>query len=220
MLFCCQGSEARPSFSLMAVPGLASVLPEHLAAHLDLGAGTVGAHPGTERFLSDLRGVFHDEVAYGEALARGNPLVYRVVGVAPAEGDGQLHYGLGTLQAGKIGQEYFLTKGHLHAWRPAAEVYVGLRGDGRMILEEEATGRTRLVPLGAGDVVYVPGHTAHRTANVGSEPLVYLGIYPAAAGHDYAAIAERNFRCCLVEREGQPVLVERARLVRGAGGRP
>lgn len=193
----------------MADTRLASLLPEHLAAHLDLGAGTVGAHPGTERFLSDLRGVFHDRAAYDEALARGNPLVYRVVGVAPAEGDGQLHYGLGTLQAGKIGDEYFLTRGHLHAWRPAAEVYVGLRGEGRMILEDESTGLTRSAPLGAGDVVYVPGHTAHRTANVGSGPLVYLGIYPSEAGHDYGAIAQRNFRKMLVERDGRPALIDR-----------
>lgn len=192
--------------------GLSAILSGDLAAHLDLEGGTIGSHPATERFLSDLRGIFHDAAAYEEALAEGNPMVYRVVGVEPAAGDGQLHYGLGTLMPGMIGDEYFMTKGHLHSWRPAAEVYVGLRGDGRMILEDEKTGLTRVVPLGEGDVVYVPGHTAHRTANVGARPLVYIGIYPAAAGHDYAAIAEKNFRCCFVQRDGEPALVERATL--------
>ena len=32
--------------------------------------------------------------------------------------------------------------------------------------------------------------------NTGNVPLTYLGVYPAKAGHDYAAIAGRNFRCC------------------------
>ncbi len=40
-----------------------------------------------------------------------------------------------------------------------------------------------MLPLEAGAVVYVPGHTAHRTVNTGPAPLVYLGIYPWDAGH-------------------------------------
>jgi len=116
------------------------------------------------------------------------------------------------LMPGRIGREYFLTKGHLHEWREAAEVYVGLRGEGLMLLEDEETGRSRLLQLGAGRAVYVPGHTAHRTINSGTLPLLYLGIYPAAAGHDYGAIAERNFRKVVVEQDGQPVLLDRTEL--------
>ncbi len=109
---------------------------------------------------------------------------------------------------GKIGREYYLTKGHFHAWRPAAEVYLGLRGHGLMLLEDER--ESRVVPLMPQTAVYVPGHTAHRTINTGDEPLIYLGVYPAGAGHDYAAIAERNFRTVVVEANGQPVLLDRA----------
>jgi glucose-6-phosphate isomerase len=83
---------------------------------------------------------------------------------------------------GKIGDEYFLTKGHLHAWRPAAEFYFGLSGEGVMLLEDEATGESRLVPLRPHHAVYVPGHTAHRTVNTGAVPLTYLGVYPARPG--------------------------------------
>ena len=79
-----------------------------------------------------------------------------------------------------------------------------------MLLEEENSGESRLVPLGAHQAVYVPGHTAHRTINIGAEPLVYLGVYPARAGHDYGVIAKRNFRKVVIEREGQPVLLDRA----------
>ena len=81
-----------------------------------------------------------------------------------------------------------------------------------MLLEDEATGESRIVPLRPNGVVYVPGHTAHRTMNVGRTPLTYLGVYPAKAGHDYSTIAKTNFRCVVVEREGKPAMIERKKI--------
>jgi glucose-6-phosphate isomerase len=102
-----------------------------------------------------------------------------------------------------------MTKGHLHAWRPAAEFYFGLSGEGVMLLQDEATGESRLVPLRPHHAIYVAGHTAHRTMNTGQTPLSYLGVYPAKAGHDYNTIAKGNFRCVVIERNGQPAMIER-----------
>jgi glucose-6-phosphate isomerase len=79
-----------------------------------------------------------------------------------------------------------------------------------MLLEAESNGESWLVPLGPYEVVYVPGHTAHRTINTGTGPLGYIGIYPAKAGHDYGAIADRNFRQMVIERNGAAVLIDRA----------
>jgi glucose-6-phosphate isomerase len=81
-----------------------------------------------------------------------------------------------------------------------------------MLLEDETTGESRMVPLRPNSAVYVPGKTAHRTTNTGNTPLTYLGVYPAKAGHDYGAIARKNFRCVIVERDGQPTMLERSRL--------
>lgn len=194
----------------MSTSPLQHIDPEDIAVTFGLTDICLGNRPVGRRHLADLRGCFADTAAYEDALARGNPLLYEVCAVEPAEGDGQLHYGLGILYAGKVGSEYYLTKGHLHAHRPAAEVYIGLSGEGAMLLEDEASGASRLVPLGKGRIVYVPGHTAHRTVNTGADPLVYIGVFPANAGHDYASIAERNFRKIVIERAGAPVLVERA----------
>lgn len=188
---------------------LLSIFPEDLAVSFDLESARLGERPAVARRLADLRGAFADAAAFDVVLAEKNPMVYEVTSVEPAEGDGQLHYGLGVLYAGKVGNEYFMTKGHYHAHRPAAEVYVGFRGEGGMLLEDEETGESRFVPLRKNTVVYVPGHTAHRTINTGSDPLVYLGIYPASAGHDYGPIAERNFRQVVVERDGKPVVRDR-----------
>ena len=182
---------------------------EELVRRFDPETGQIDGARLVQRTLGDLRGCFADASAYEAALAHGNPLIYTVAGVEPASGPGDLHYGLGLIMPGRVGDEYYLTKGHLHAWREAAEVYIGLTGEGAMLLEDEATGESRLVPLLPHGVVYVPGRTAHRTINTGSTPLTYVGIYPAAAGHDYAAIVARNFQAVVVDRGGRPVLLER-----------
>jgi len=179
-----------------------------LVGKLDLKGGQLEGAAVLRRSLSDLAGVFADTKAYAAVRAQSDPLVYSVSSFERPEGAGQLHYGLGRLMPGRIGAEYYLTKGHLHAWRPAAEVYLGLRGRGALLLEKEGEGL--LCPLEESSVVYVPGDTAHRTVNTGDEPLLYLGIYPAAAGHDYASIATNNFRHVVIERRGRPVLVLRS----------
>jgi glucose-6-phosphate isomerase len=156
-----------------------------------------------------LEGFFADEEAYKKAAGKGNPLIYHVQSITPADGKGALHYGLGTLMPGKIGQEYYLTKGHFHSWREAAEVYIGLEGRGQMLLEAEESGENKMLPLEKNSIVYVPGHVAHRTVNCGSVPLKYIGVYPAGAGHDYGAIAERNFHSVIAEIEENPQMIER-----------
>ncbi len=180
-----------------------------ILTRLDLENGAIPGAPLTERRLSELAGMFADDAAYTRAMAKGNPIVYTVSTVEPAQGEGQLHYGLGVLMPGRVGREYYFTKGHFHAWRPAAEVYIGVSGQGAMLLENSA-GETRLLDLEANTIVYVPGETAHRTINTGSAPLLYLGIYPANAGHDYAAIAASNFRNMVIEKHGRPALIARA----------
>lgn len=193
----------------MSPSPLLSLRPEDISVAYALDSARLGNRPLTERRLADLRDCFADTAAFEAALAQGNPLLYAVSAVEPAHGDGQLHYGLGIVQPGRIGDEYYLTKGHYHTHRAAAEVYIGLSGEGAMILEDEATGETRLAPLTGRSVVYVPGHTAHRTINTGTEPLVYFGVYPSNAGHDYAAIAKKNFSHIVIATPGGPQLRRR-----------
>lgn len=180
-----------------------------LLTRFDPVRGTIQGARHTERRLSDLRGVFQDQAAWQAACAAGNPIVYAVDAAEPGHGEGDLHFGIGIIQPGKIANEYFITKGHLHEWREAAELYIGLSGQGMMLLEDEATGESRMLPLGPGQAVYVPGHTGHRTANVGMAPLTYIGVYPALAGHDYGHYAAQNFRCVIIEENGAPKMVRR-----------
>jgi glucose-6-phosphate isomerase len=181
----------------------------HLLSRFDPETGEIAGVNPLSRRLSDLRGCFADAAAYAAAMAQGNPVIYSVATGEPATGPGDLCYGIGRIMPGRIGREYFLTKGHMHSWREAAEFYFGLSGEGVMLLEDYRTGDSRMVALLPNHAVYVPGHTAHRTINTGSAPLTYLGVYPAAAGHDYEIIRERNFRCVVVEQDGRPAMCDR-----------
>jgi glucose-6-phosphate isomerase, archaeal len=171
--------------------------------------GEIPGCPVVERWLSQLKDSFFDAQAYEAALAEGDRLVYRVSSVEPASGPGDLNYALGVIYPGQVGGEYYLTRGHVHAWREAAEVYLCLSGEGLMLLESEQ-GECQAAAMHANSVVYVPGSTAHRTINTGSQPLVYWGIYPAAAGHDYAFVQQRGFQQVVVEINGQPAVMKRS----------
>jgi glucose-6-phosphate isomerase len=180
-----------------------------LSLNFDPATAVIPSFEGSQRWLSQLADCFADRPAYQAMLAQGDQFVYGVTNLDMASGEGQLHYGLGILRPGKVGSEYFMTKGHLHAWRPAAEVYICLQGQGMMILEHETEAIANVLPFSANSVVYVPGHTAHRTVNVGDGPLVYWGVLSSEAGHDYEAIRERNFSQVVIEWDGQPHVLPR-----------
>jgi glucose-6-phosphate isomerase, archaeal len=178
-----------------------------LFAAFDPESGAIDGCPVVRRHLSDLPGVFADEDAYRTLVESGNPLLYTVSTFDMPEGEGALHCGLGVIFPGMVGDEYFMTRGHLHARRVAAEFYIGLRGRGLMLLQKEDGTREQAVELLPQGLVYVPGGTAHRTVNTGSEPLAYLGVYPATAGHDYASIG--SFLSVVVARDGRPAVIPR-----------
>lgn len=143
-----------------------------------------------EKHLGDLAGVYRDEAAFAEALDRdtGEP-VYWVESSTPETGRGALTIGLSVLRPGRIGDEFAMTRGHLHAQSEFAELYYGLSGSGVMLLES-VEGESRALPIGPGVVVHVPGGWVHRSVNVGDDTLVTLFAYATEAGQDYGLIAD------------------------------
>lgn len=158
------------------------------------------------RVLGDLKGIFADEAAY-EAMDK-NIEAYRVASVEPVvQGTpGGLYMGITYLAPGKVGNEYFMTKGHFHSNRDTAEYYWGVEGEGMLILmdEERNVWAERMFP---GSLHYIPGKVAHRVANTGAETLVFAASWPSDAGHDYGTIAQEGFAKRLVEVDGKPELV-------------
>jgi glucose-6-phosphate isomerase, archaeal len=158
-----------------------------------------------ERRLSDMRDLYLDAGAES-----GDPLIYRVSGIPVPQTNANVVSSTTVIEPGTIGREYFMTKGHFHEARDRAELYLGLAGDGRLVLATE-DGRHAMEPIGPGTVSYVPGGWAHRSVNVGEEPLVFFAAYVGDAGHDYATVEERGFPVLVIRGEEGPEVVPNPR---------
>jgi glucose-6-phosphate isomerase len=157
------------------------------------------------RHLSHMAGTYADLDAERAAIAGGDPLVYEVHQFDVPATAGELVPCTTILHPGRVGDEFFMTKGHVHEIRERAEIYLGLQGRGLLVLAHE--GRAETVEMGPGVVAYVPPLWAHRTVNTGAEPFVFLAVYPADAGHDYATIERDGFPQRIVDRGGTPTVV-------------
>lgn len=175
--------------------------PEKLHVHSD--GQLTGAARRYAKHLGDLDGVYRDHEAWSrEVEARGaDALAYQVDDHRYQEGSGALITGTSTVLPGRIGDEYAMTRGHIHAVSDRAELYYCLSGHGVMLLET-ISGRSEAVELRAGDAVNVPGEWIHRSVNVGSEPFVTLFCYAADAGQDYGVISDAGGMRRLIVDDG------------------
>jgi glucose-6-phosphate isomerase, archaeal len=158
------------------------------------------------RNASSMRGHYADSRALDNLIQQGDPLHYEVFEKLVPQEYGQLLFGISKLQPGTVGDECFMTKGHYHAVAETCEIYLCLCGRGYMLMKTSA-GECRAEPMQPGRLVYVPPYWAHRSVNVGDDPLITLFIYPADAGHNYGDIEQEGFPQRIYKRGGQVVIV-------------
>jgi glucose-6-phosphate isomerase, archaeal len=163
------------------------------------------------RRISSMKNQFFDQVAYDAMLSKEDRLLYEVFEIHLPEQAGVLLQGISIVHPGKVGNEYYMTKGHFHSVIETAEVYYCLRGSGYMVMETPE-GEWAVEPLRPGQILYVPPRWAHRTVNTGhSEDVVTFFVYPGNAGHDYGSIEKQGFRKLVVERDGSPAIIDNPR---------
>lgn len=150
----------------------------------------VGRTGRYEKRLGDLDGLYADADAFARLRAeRGDDAVmYHVDEFRPSDQAGDLITGISTLYPGRVGAEFTMTRGHIHAAHDRTEIYHCLSGHGLMLMET-LEGETVVAELTPGVVAYVPPSHIHRSVNLGAENLVTLFCYPADAGQDYGIIA-------------------------------
>ena len=161
----------------------------------------------SKRYLSGVKNMFLDREAADETLKDSDPLVYEFYELGVPEDAGDVAAGTSICYPGKVGNEYFMTKGHFHTIEMTAEVYYTLSGEGYM-LTENAAGDWAAHKLDAGKMVYVPKGYAHRSINTGNVPLVTFFAFRGDAGHDYGTIEEKGFRKLIVEQNGKPSIID------------
>jgi len=182
-------------------------LIEPFSVQFDLAAGVM-LHPHAQivRRASDMRGYYADEQALEQLItAHNDPIHYETFESPVPEEYGQVKFCVSRLYPGKVGDEYFMTKGHYHAVVETGEAYLGLRGQGLMLMKT-AEGACRWEAFAPGKLIYVPPYWAHRSVNTGDEPLVSLCLYPGDAGHSYGDIKSEGFPRRVFQRSGQVVV--------------
>lgn len=193
--------------------------PEPRRFAVDLEAGALqGTGSRYEKRLAELGGLYADAAAF-EALAarQGDAVVYDVTDHRPSAAAGDLITGVTRMSPGKVGDEYFMTRGHVHARADRPELYFGLKGRGLMVMES-VDGQTRIVEIGPQVACYVPPFWIHRSVNVGREDFVMLFCYPADAGQDYAIIQRAGGLRVRIVDDGRGGWCERANPAYAARG--
>jgi glucose-6-phosphate isomerase, archaeal len=181
--------------------------PDPFTTQLDLNSGLLDPERKVvERRLSDMAGMYLEGYADGTA----DTVIYSVHEIPVPTTNSNLMSSTTVIQPGMVGQEYYMTKGHFHNIRDRAEIYIGLSGEGRLVMTTE-DGQYTVETMRRGTINYVPGGWAHRSVNVGNEPLVFFAVYPGDAGYDYGTIAEEGFPVLVVAGEDGPEVVPNSR---------
>lgn len=164
--------------------------------------------PITKRFLSKMKGMYADDEICNKLIEEENPIVYEFYELGMPEKPTDLAFGTTMLYPGKIGAEYFMTKGHFHEILDTAEVYYCIRGHGYLLMEDPK-GNVEFQEFTPGVAIYVPPDFAHRSINVSPhEPLITFFAFRGDAGHDYKTIETKGFRKLMIEQDGVPILID------------
>ena len=172
----------------------------------DCATGALSPATGQYRkHLSHLSGVFHDVKAEARMIEHeSDPLIYEVNEYKKDGSD--LFFGTTTMQPGKVGDEFFMTRGHFHQSRDMGEFYCTQHGKGLLLLQNRE-GRSETVEMREGSCAFIPPDWAHRSINTGLVPLVFTWVCNVDAGHDYEAIASSGMRMLVEDRNGNVAVV-------------
>jgi glucose-6-phosphate isomerase len=164
-----------------------------------------------QRYLSAMNSQYLDDSAYKNMLAEGDILLYEVYEIKRPEIPGELLNGISIVHPGKVGDEYFMTKGHFHTVLDTAEIYYCFRGQGMMVMENPE-GDWAVEQMIPGRVLYVNPRWAHRSVNISLEnDLITFFVVPGDAGHNYDTIETQGFRKLVMDCNGHPEVIDNPR---------
>ena len=87
---------------------------EPAACAIDLGSGEMSDATGRyTKYFRDLAGLYGDEAAFAAMAPQWNDrAVYDVCEFRPNDAAGDLIFGVTRMSSGKVGDEFFITRGH------------------------------------------------------------------------------------------------------------
>ena len=130
-------------------------------------------------FYTDM---FHDFQYYSDDLIKENPLLYEFNEVTEKHSEYDLFYSKTVIYPMTIGNEFNMTRGHIHT-NQTSEIYYVISGSGYVL--EKVNDVEKLIKISTGSVVYINGDTAHRVINDSNEQLIFLSVGRSDTKHDY-----------------------------------
>ena len=162
----------------------------------------------TRRMLSNMKGMYYYEEDFENMLKEEDICIYEFYELGIPEKSNHLAFGTTIIYPGKVGKEYFMTKGHFHEKLDTAEVYYCTKGHG-FLLMEDINGKIEVQEMTPGVSVYVPPNFAHRSINISkNEPFIMFFVFRADAGHDYRTIETKGFRKLIIDKNGKPEIID------------
>ena len=158
------------------------------------------------RKVSDLAQMFGDQAAVEAIIRSGDRLVYEIRHNPFVTAKSDMALGTSIIYAGKVGSEYYMTKGHFHARDDQPEIYYCVQGEG-LLQMMTLDGDYQSAPWQPGTITHIPPQFAHRVVNTGAVPLVFVSVFHMAAGHVYGPIETRGFKYQVLEVDGKPAEV-------------
>ncbi|MFL2061823.1 glucose-6-phosphate isomerase family protein [Marinilactibacillus psychrotolerans] len=154
--------------------------------------------------LSSLKGIFQDNRSFIEMNPTETVYEVEMHENGLQEGDkGGLFFGISHIFPGKVGSEYFMTRGHTHQNKDTGEYYWGLKGNGLLLLIYP---NKKLVveDVKPNSLHYIPGNVAHRLINTGNEKLSVGACWLTESGHNYD---KHLFNVKVIEENGKAKVV-------------
>jgi len=145
------------------------------------------------RRLSGLKDYFTEAKAVRRILSRSDPIIYQVYEQDVPKKGAHLICATTVLYPGKIGSEFYFTKGHFHYSPDSAEAIIGIAGSGLVLLRDRKKGFESR-SLKPQTLVYSQPGQAHRVVNNSKSKLVFLSICRADIKHDYETIIKKGFQ--------------------------
>lgn len=110
-----------------------------ISVQFDFAAGEFSPQEkSVERKVSNLSMMFQNKVAAEKMIKAGDPLVYEIFYYGFKTSVSDMALGTTRIQPGKVGDEYFMTKGHFHEAQDQPEIYFCIKGEGYLLMETHA----------------------------------------------------------------------------------
>lgn len=164
----------------------------------------------SDRRVSDMAVMFANKDAVKQIITDGDRLVYEIWYHPFVTSKSDMALGVTRIMPGKVGDEFHMTKGHIHERDDQPEIYFCVQGEGYLLLQT-LEGEFQAERWTPGTISHIPPMWAHRVVNTGDDMLVFVASYHLSAGHDYRPIEEKGFKKLVLGLNGEVAFVDSPR---------